>query len=74
MDQAKSEPEMAEAQYRKYNSLLEAVYAEPNPMGIKQALFEMGIINSPELRLPLVNMEQEKSEQLATEMSKLGLI
>ena len=74
MNQAESAPEKAESEYKKFAPLLTAVYAEPNPMGIKRALFEMGIIESPELRLPLVSMDNERSEQLATEMTKIGLI
>lgn len=57
----------------KYRGLLDAIYAESNPIGIKMALFQMGIFKSPELRLPLVEMSPGAAERLRHEIKKLEL-
>lgn len=60
--------------FLKYANLLRTMYAESNPIGVKMALFHMGVIASPELRLPLVNMSHENSKKLITELRNLELI
>ena len=47
-----------------YGSLLKAIYAETNPIGIKMALKQLGIFNTAKMRLPLVEMEEENAQKL----------
>jgi 4-hydroxy-tetrahydrodipicolinate synthase len=66
-------PEYEET-YQKFLDLNKLLGAEPNPIPVKMALFQMGIINSPELRLPLTTMTQENSNQLKSSLKRLGVI
>ena len=74
MDRAKDAPSAAIESYSSYGKLLDAVYAEPNPMGVKMGLYQMGIIKSPELRLPLVTMGSGPADKLKAELTRLGII
>ena len=56
-------------QFKKYKTFFQELFQESNPIGIKQALNEMGVISSPELRLPLVFT---KNPALSNELSKLN--
>ncbi|MCB0406934.1 MAG: 4-hydroxy-tetrahydrodipicolinate synthase [Bdellovibrionales bacterium] len=58
----------------KFGSLLEAIYLESNPIGVKRALAEMEVFDSAELRLPLLEMSPEATAKLKTELVKLELI
>jgi 4-hydroxy-tetrahydrodipicolinate synthase len=60
--------------FLKYSGLLKALYSESNPIGVKMALFKMGIIESPEMRLPLVAMSSSGTAGLVEEMKKVGLV
>ncbi len=65
---------VSEKYLTKYQALLDAVYSEPNPTGIKMALYKMGIFDSPEMRLPLLTMSKKATLVLEGEMNNLGLI
>lgn len=54
-----------------YAKLIDSLYQDSNPEGIKQALFLMGIIKSAELRLPLA---ESKSTSIAKELKFAGLL
>ena len=41
--------------FKKYDAFLKALYKETNPLGAKQVLSYLGVISSPETRLPLFN-------------------
>ena len=60
--------------FLKYSGLLKALYSESNPIGVKMALFKMGIIESPEMRLPLVAMSSPATADLVKEMKNLGMV
>lgn len=45
--------------YEKYFSLIDSMYVEANPIPVKYALKKTGILDSEELRLPLVSLSQE---------------
>ncbi len=50
------------------------LYLEPNPIPVKMALFLMGIIASPEMRLPLTPMSEELIPKLKASMVESGLL
>ncbi len=53
--------------------LIKAMFIETNPIPVKAALNIMGII-SPEIRLPLTEMEEENKKKLITAMKNYGVI
>ncbi|MCB0391148.1 MAG: 4-hydroxy-tetrahydrodipicolinate synthase [Bdellovibrionales bacterium] len=61
-------------EYKKYDTLNRLLGIEPNPIPVKMALYLMGIIDSPELRLPLIKMSEENSVKLKNNLSDLGVI
>lgn len=64
----------AEVILKKYKALIDLLFIEANPIPVKRAMQLMGIIESAELRLPLVEMSTEGTEKLKAEMKTLGLI
>ena len=65
-----SPPADRREKFEKYKTFIEELFRESNPIGVKQVLNEMGIISSPELRLPLVFT---KNPSLSEELKKLNL-
>jgi 4-hydroxy-tetrahydrodipicolinate synthase len=59
--------------YKKYNELNRLLGIESNPIPVKMALHLMGIIASPEMRLPLVQLSKENKELLSKEIKVLGI-
>ncbi len=53
--------------------LIKAMFIETNPIPVKAALNIMGFI-SPEIRLPLTEMEEENKKKLITAMKNYGVI
>lgn len=68
------EIEKAKTDIKKYSKLIDLLFVEANPIPVKKALQLMGIIESAELRLPLVELEMKHTENLKNEMKALGLI
>lgn len=64
----------AETLLKKYKTLIDLLFIEANPIPVKRAMQLMGIIESAELRLPLVEMSVDGTEKLKVEMKSLGLI
>lgn len=64
----------ANADIKKHMALINHLFVEANPIPVKMALYFMGIIQSPELRLPLVEMSEELAQKMKTEMKSLGVI
>lgn len=62
-------------EYREtFKELLKTIYSESNPIGIKMALYMMGIIASPELRLPMTKMTEPNAVLLKNELENLELL
>ena len=59
---------------QKYSALLQAIYCETNPIGIKMALKLMGIFRSAEMRSPLVSFTEERTQTLKRQLKKAGLL
>lgn len=66
--------EGARASLNKYKKLIDLLFCEANPIPVKMALHLMGLIEKPELRLPLVAMDEKHTETLKKEMQSLGLL
>lgn len=58
----------------KYNQLINLLFIEANPIPVKKAVQLMGLIDSAELRLPLVELEPVHVKSLEIEMKKVGVI
>lgn len=70
----RQELDKAKAQAVKYKKLIDLLFVESNPIPVKKALQKMGIIDSAELRLPLVEMENKLVEPLLNEMRACGVL
>lgn len=66
--------EKARADIAKYNDLINLLFVEANPIPVKKAVQLLGLIESAELRLPLVELSPEHTENLRSEMKKVGLL
>jgi 4-hydroxy-tetrahydrodipicolinate synthase len=55
-------------------ALINHLFVEANPIPVKMALYYMGLIKSPELRLPLVQMSEDLAQKMKQEMKSLGVI
>lgn len=58
----------------RYQEIVDLLFIEANPIPLKMALHWMKIIDSPELRLPLVEMSAEGQVKLNAAMTKAGLL
>jgi 4-hydroxy-tetrahydrodipicolinate synthase len=62
------------APYNRYLRLINLLFAESNPIPVKKALQLMGVIVSAELRLPLCELEENLTRDLALELENVGLL
>ncbi len=61
-------------EFKKYQDLLKYLYIEPNPVPAKMALYQMGVIACPDVRLPLVSMTDDNAAKLKDTLSSLELV
>lgn len=54
--------------------IFKILFIETNPVPAKEALYLMGLINSPEVRLPLVNLSEASFSQLKTLLKEYKLV
>lgn len=66
--------EKAHTDIAKYMDLINLLFVEANPIPVKKAMQLMGLIDSAELRLPLVELGVEHTEKLKAEMKKVGVL
>lgn len=66
--------EKARSDINKYMNLINLLFVEANPIPVKKALQLMGILDSAALRLPLVELTPEHTENLKMEMKKVGIL
>lgn len=64
----------AKTEYKRYDRLMKLLFVEANPIPVKMALHHMGIFSSPELRLPLVKLDEKYSKELYNELKELQII
>lgn len=61
-------------EFQKYRALNDYLYCEANPIPVKMTLHLMGLIESPELRLPMVALTEPHTAALRAKMSAVGLL
>lgn len=66
--------EMKAQKISEIRDLIDFLFCEANPIPVKMALYLMKIIKSPELRLPLVTLSEDRTEKLRSLMRKNGLL
>ena len=64
------EPEGKSEEFEKYKDFFKELFRETNPVGVKQVLAQEGIITSPELRLPLVAIENPRLAEAFRKLNK----
>jgi 4-hydroxy-tetrahydrodipicolinate synthase len=64
----------AREKYLKYQNLNRLMGIEANPIPVKMGLYLKGIIASPELRLPLVELSAGYKKELEAELTQLGAL
>lgn len=74
ISEARKGRESARAEFKKYERLIESIYLEANPIPVKMALHLMGLLQTPELRSPLVELSNEHKERLQQCLQALSLI
>lgn len=62
------------ADFDKAKSLIDYLYVEANPIPVKMALALMGVIATPEMRLPLTPLIEPFTTELKSRMQKQGLL
>ena len=58
---------------KEYSKLIDLLFIEANPIPLKAALKFLNVIDSAELRLPLVELENPQLQQLKDEMTRMGI-
>ncbi|KIE04147.1 4-hydroxy-tetrahydrodipicolinate synthase [Candidatus Jidaibacter acanthamoeba] len=58
----------------KYQKIIDLMYCETNPIPVKYAAFRMGLISTPELRLPLLTLTHPNCIKIDNELKALGVI
>lgn len=61
-------------EFEKIRALNDYLYVEANPIPVKAALFLMGLIRSPEMRLPLVSLGEPHMSELKNKLKSAGLL
>jgi 4-hydroxy-tetrahydrodipicolinate synthase len=64
----------AKADIQKYMNLIDLLFVEANPIPVKKAVQLMGLVDSAEMRLPLMELTPEHTEKLKIEMKKVGVL
>lgn len=65
----------AAEEYRaKYGEFMRHLFIEANPIPLKMVLYWMGVFSSPELRLPLVSLDEKFHKEFKECLKKIGLI
>lgn len=58
----------------RYAKLIQLLFTEANPIPVKMALHWMGILRSPECRLPMTTLSENLHAELRAEMTQQGLL
>lgn len=66
--------QLALLEFSKHLELIQHLFVEANPIPVKKALALMGILDSAELRLPLMELESPQTDTMAMRLKELRLI
>jgi 4-hydroxy-tetrahydrodipicolinate synthase len=66
--------ERARAEIQDYKNLINLLFVEANPIPVKKALALIGVLETADMRLPLVECSAESTEKLKIELKKVGLL
>lgn len=58
----------------RFGDLNSSLYVEANPIPVKYALYRLGLIATPEMRLPLTPLDEAYRAQIDTNLKKAGLL
>lgn len=58
----------------RFQSLFDALFCEPNPVPVKHALVRLGILSSPEVRLPLTLLSEASATRVNNALATAGLM
>lgn len=64
----------AELDFQKYKKIISLMYVEANPIPLKWILYKVGVFKSPEMRLPLVSLDEKFQSEINEELKLLELI
>lgn len=64
----------AVSDFNRYKKIISQMYVEANPIPLKWMMYKMGLIKSPEMRLPLTALDLSFQNEITNEMKGLGLI
>lgn len=74
MDRAVARDAKADTEFKaKYKEFMRLLYIEANPIPVKMALYMCGVIASPEMRLPLVSLDEKYHKELKACLKSLKL-
>ena len=73
IEASKGRQESSQKDYKVYDGLNRLLGAESNPIPVKMALYQMGLIASPELRLPLRSLDEAFVGPLRAELEAVGI-
>jgi 4-hydroxy-tetrahydrodipicolinate synthase len=54
--------------------LNQSIFIDTNPIPLKQMMWRIGLLDAPELRLPLVSLDEAKAKRLDTVLTQAGLL
>lgn len=63
-----------EKDFAKHEKLIAAMYSESNPIAPKYMLYKMGLFKSPEMRLPLIELDQKYHETTMALLKEFSLV
>ncbi|MEW6482378.1 MAG: 4-hydroxy-tetrahydrodipicolinate synthase [bacterium] len=74
IEEVEEDIQRARSLYYKLLPLCKAMFLETNPAPVKEALFIMGLIPNPKVRLPLVRVKEETAKKIRDVLLSLGVI
>lgn len=63
-----------QADFNKYKSFIDGMYVESNPIPVKWMLYKKGLIKSPEMRLPLLPLDEKFHASTLKLMESVGIL